>query len=805
MKNPAHAAPLTAIGLISAAALAYEILLIRMFAIVHWHHLVATAISLALLGYGASGTLLALVGGRLRRHFAPAFIANALLFSLSSLACVHLAQLLPFDPQAMAWDPMQFVYLSATFLILAFPFLAAANCIGLALWQFRDRIPRIYGYDLIGAGLGALLLLVGLGRMLPADNLFAIFLAGILVAVAAAASQRWHPRTITLLGLSIAVAAWTWARPELQPAQYKDLSRSLAVIGASLDYRASGVTGTVSTVRNDRVPIRQAPGLSLNSAHLPPRQLAVFVDGDAAGTLPASDNARDVPPDYLHDLISSLPYSLLAMPRVALLNAGVGARVEQALALDASSVIAVEPNPLLHEMVCAHYAEAARHRCDARTDWRSQSLRSFATRTAEEFDLISLAIETDPAGVDALQTDFSWTHEALATYLKRLSAGGILTIEGPTRYPPKLVPRTLETLAVALEAHGIRNPGAHIAVIRGWQRFIVLAARTPLSPEREEQIRSFAGRLGFDLVWLPKMAPTEANRYQQLAQPSYYQAASELFGGTQATPTVSSRFRVEAHSDDIPFPNRFTRWSEWWQALCCGDSTARAQLDAGLVVGTMTLGVVTLSGLLLIILPLLLPDRRRTSGPRERLRSRTLAYFSLVGIAFLFVEIAWIQRLQLYLGHPVYATTAVLVSFLTFAGLGSLWAQSKPPTASRRLLVGATLAIALFSIAYLVFVPDWLSAAAGLPLVLRGSLALILLAPLAFAMGIPFPVGLRTLGDLSESLIPWAWGINGVASVISAAAAPLLAMEIGFSGLIVVAATAYLVLPAFHLGRHTNS
>ena len=805
MKNPAHAAPLAAIGLISAAALAYEILLIRMFAIIHWHHLVATAISLALLGYGASGTLLALVGGRLRRHFAPAFIANALLFSLSSLACVRLAQLLPFDPQALAWDPMQFWYLSATFLILAFPFLAAANCIGLTLWRFREQIPRIYGYDLIGAGLGASLLLVGLSRMLPADNLFAIYLAGILVSILAAVNQRWHPRAIILLGVVMAAATWTWARPELHPAAYKDLSRSLAVVGASLDYRSSGVTGTVSTVRNDQVPIRHAPGLSLNSQHLPPAQLAVFVDGDAAGTLPGLDEGQKASPAYLHELVSALPYTLLTSPRVAVLDAGVGARVEQALALGASSVIAIEPNPLLHRMVCTHYAEVARHRCDVRTDWRSDSPRSFAARSAEDFDLISLAVETDAAGVDALQTDFSRTREALVTYLRRLGPGGLLALEGPTRYPPRPLTRTLETLAVALQDHGIQNPGAHIAAIRGWQRFIVMAALTPLLPEQEEQIRSFTGRLGFDLVWLPKMAPADANRYQQLAQPSYYLAASELFDGTRTHPTGEARFRVDPSSDDIPFPNRFTRWSEWWQTLCCGDSAARAQLDAGLVVGTMTLGVVTLSGLLLIILPLLWPDRRRKSHPRKGLRIRTLAYFGLLGIAFLFVEIAWIQRLQLYLGHPVYATTAVLISFLVFAGLGSLWAQSKSRTAPRRLLLGATIAIALFSLAYLVFVPAWLTAATDLPLVLRGSLALILLAPLAFAMGIPFPVGLRTLGNLSDTLIPWAWGVNGVASVVCAAAAPLLAMEIGFNGLIMVATTAYLVLPAIGLARHAAS
>jgi hypothetical protein len=174
-------------------------------------------------------------------------------------------------------------------------------------------------------------------------------------------------------------------------------------------------------------------------------------------------------------------------------------------------------------------------------------------------------------------------------------------------------------------------------------------------------------------------------------------------------------------------------------------------------------------------------------------------YFGLVGIAFLFIEIAWIQRLQLFLGHPVYATTAVLVAFLLFAGLGSLWAQRRSRAEVRWVLIIAVLAILLASLAYIFYMPSLLDAVADLPLAARGGVVLVLLAPLAFAMGIPFPSGLRRLGDSSDELIPWAWGINGIASVVSAASAPLLAMEIGFNGLIAVAVLAYLLLPTIRL------
>ena len=203
--------------------------------------------------------------------------------------------------------------------------------------------------------------------------------------------------------------------------------------------------------------------------------------------------------------------------------------------------------------------------------------------------------------------------------------------------------------------------------------------------------------------------------------------------------------------------------------------------------------------MVLIIAPLFWQGRQSSGGTPKGLRIKTLSYFALIGIAFLFIEIAWIQRLRLFLGHPVYATTAVLVAFLIFAGLGSLWSQRRPAAQSRWLLIGAVTAILLASLAYLFLMPSLLEAVSGLPLAGRAGVVLVLLAPLAFAMGIPFPSGLQRLGDASDGLIPWAWGINGVASVVSAASAPLLAMEIGFNGLIGVALVAYLLVPAINL------
>ena len=793
--------PLSAIGLISAVALGYEILLTRVFAIIHWHHLVAIAISLALLGYGASGTFLTLLGPRLRPHFAAFFIGNALLFAISSLACLTFAQRVPLDPQALAWDSRQVLYLAGTFLVLAVPFFAAANCIGATLWQFRADIPRIYGFDLMGAGIGAFLPLAGLVFLDPADALFGIFAGGALVAILAAITMRWHPGRLSLLVFALTFAAWSWLRPDVEPAAYKDLARTLAVHGATIDRESSGVDGVVSVVRNDEVPQRFAPGLSLNADRPPPKKLLVFLDGDAAGAIDGEHESAGSD-DAFEQLISALPFALRDSPRVAVINAGVGFSVQQAATLGATEITAIEPNRQLYDLACDGYRHHDRASCDpSKVRWLIQTARAFLAAQAEPYDLITLAVGADAGGVDALSIDYDLTGEAFAAYLDHLDEDGLLAIEGPTRLPPRLAMRMLSTANKALLASGLKDPGRHIAMIRGWQRFLLVLSRVPMDARDNTRVRAFASSLGFDLVWLPEIHADEVNRFQVLNQPMVFTGAAQILGSHGADSEAQGPYRLMPVSDGRPFPMLFTTWDGLWTSLASNDPAELAQVDSALLLGLVTLGLVSAAAVVLILLPLSWMRPGDAETVSAGLRLRTLLYFSLIGLAFLLLELAWIQRLQLFLGHPVYATTTVLAAFLVFAGLGSFWSQRRSHASEGRILRAAVLVILAFSLAYLLYLPGWLEQLAGIPLTGRIALVLILLAPLAFAMGIPFPAGLSHLGDAAPGLVPWAWGINGCASVVSAAAATLLAAEIGFDGLMLVAAICYLLLPAIGLQR----
>ena len=183
-----HLSLLAAVGIISASSLAYEVLLMRLFSIIQWHHFAYMMISLALLGYGVSGVFLALNRDRLVRLFPAAIMANMLLYCLSAPACFLLAQQVPFNPAEMLWSPVQPLYLCSIYLILTLPFFFAANVIGLSLYHCKNQVASIYAADLFGAGLGSMVVILLLFIVFPEQILAVLMLSGILAILLVSSS-----------------------------------------------------------------------------------------------------------------------------------------------------------------------------------------------------------------------------------------------------------------------------------------------------------------------------------------------------------------------------------------------------------------------------------------------------------------------------------------------------------------------------------------------------------------------------------------------------------------------------------------
>ena len=219
--------PVLSVALVSAAALAYEVLLMRLFSIIQWHHFAYMMISLALLGYGVSGAFLILLQRPLLQRFAASYITNLALFGISSAGCFLLAQTIPLNTEEVLWDANQPLWLLSTYLLLAVPFFFAANAIGLALIRYQDRLPRIYGADLIGAGLGSIGILLLLFAVLPLQALTVLGLLGLCAALLASIELRQRLSVSVLLLPLIALLLFLPGnRYSLDMSPYKGLSQT---------------------------------------------------------------------------------------------------------------------------------------------------------------------------------------------------------------------------------------------------------------------------------------------------------------------------------------------------------------------------------------------------------------------------------------------------------------------------------------------------------------------------------------------------------------------------------------------------
>lgn len=779
-------APLVSVGLISAAVLGYEILLMRLFSIVQWHHFAYMMISLALLGYGVSGTAVALWRERLSRHFPGAFVINAALFGLAAVAAFHLAQRVPFNALEILWDARQPLLLLSLYGLLFVPFFFAGNCICLAYVCCGAATHRVYGADLLGAAGGCLLVMALLFLLPPLSALQAIGALGLLAAAIAAWQLRLGLRLAgPLLALALAIL---FAAPigSLFPTEYKSLSRTLQIGGARVLEERSSPLGLLTVVESPRVPFRHAPGLSLNAQTEPPAQLGVFTDGEGFAALTRFDGDFGKV-TYLDQMTSALPYHLLDEPHVLVLGAGSGADVLQALSHGAGRVDAVELNAQMMGLVRERHADFAGHlyqRPDVQV--HVAEARGFVAASQARYDLIQVALldafGASSAGLYGLSESYLYTVEALQSYLRHLRPGGLLAITRWVSLPPRDALKLFGTAVVALEREGVTQPGHRMAIVRGWQTVTLLVKNGEFGAEDVARIREFSEARSFDTEWAPGMAAGETNHYNRLDRPWFHEGATALLGDGREQFIEHYKFNIAPATDDRPYFFNFFRWQTLPEILALKGRGGLPLLELGYPVLVATLLQALLASTLLILLPLRLERAQPPAVPR----TWVFAYFAALGFGFMFVEMAFIQKFTLLLAHPLYAVAVVLSAFLFFAGLGARYSERLQGRVWRPVL-----AILLLAALDLILLPWLLRSAVALPDALKILLAVSLIAPLAFCMGMPFPRGLAALASHSPSAVPWAYGINACASVIGAVLATLLAIDLGFSGVIMLALALY--------------
>jgi hypothetical protein len=830
------AAPLLALSLLSAAALGYEILLMRLFSIILWHHFAYMMISVALLGYGAAGAMVALAQRWLAPRFAAVFAGGAILFGVSAVASFALAQRVAFNPLEILWDPQQPLRLLLIYLLLFVPFFCAATSVCLTFTRFNDQIPRIYSFDIVGAGSGSLAIIVALFALAPLDALRLLGGVGLAAAALACIECRWHRHWLPVLLLG-AAAILPASLPRdwiaLRPSEYKELSQTLRIKDAHVIAESSSPLGLITVVESPLIPFRHAPGLSLNATMEPPPQLGVFTDGDGLSALNRYDGQRE-PLSYLDYLTSALPYHLLEHPRVLVLGSGAGADVLQALYHQASAIDAVELNPQVIDAVQGRFADFSGKPYSApNVRVFTGEARSFIAGRGERYDLIQVALldsfSASSAGLYALSESYLYTVQAFQDYLRHLNPGGMLAITRWVTLPPRDILKLFATGMVAMEGAGVAQPSRRLVLIRGWKTTTLLVKNGEFSGAEIVALRGFCRARSFDVGYYPGMQAAEANRYNVLEKPYFFEAAQALLSPDRDKFWARYKFDIRPTTDDKPYFFHFFKWRSLPELLALKEQGGLPLLEWGYPVLIATLLQATLAALILILFPLWMIRRRQRlahSSPPSTTTTilvgnatasaalsgrRVAIYFLAIGFGFMFVEIAFIQKFILFLGHPLYAVAVVLCAFLSFAGLGSRYSQrlqgggphlpspapgSRWNRGRRSLLARAVFAISLISLLYLAILPTLFRLLISLPDPAKIAISALLVAPLAFAMGMPFPLGLGRVADSAEALVPWAWGINACASVVAAVLATVLAIHLGFTAVVVIALLLYVAAAA---------
>lgn len=778
--------PLLSLSILSAAAIGYEVLLTRMLSIIQWHHFAYMIISVALLGYGAAGACAAAAENWLLARYRQVFAAASALFGTSAIACFLAAQEVGFNPLEILWDPNQLLRLAGIYALLVAPFFFAALCVCLTFARFPARVHRVYSADLAGAGFGSMGIILALYVLMPLAALKLLCMLALL-----AGALVWRRLAGAALAGMAAAVLFLLPAEALRLSDYKDLSQALRVQGARALEQDSSPLGLLTVVENKRVAFRHAPGLSLNATMDIPEQLGVFTDGDGLSPITRFDG-RHEPLAYLDFLTSALPYHLLPQPGVLVLGAGAGSDLLQAYYHRAPRVDAVELNPQVVELVQRRYgAYSGQPYSLPGVSTHIGEARGFVAGSRASWDLIQVALldsfGASSAGLYALSENYLYTVEGLREYLRHLNPGGMLALTRWVSLPPRDTLKLFATAVAALRQSGVDNPAERLVLIRGWKTATLLIKNGAFTAQDIARIREFCQARSFDTDYFPGIRPDEVNRYNQLDRPYFHEGAMALLGAESGDFLARYKFNVAPATDDNPYFFHFFKWRSLPEFIRLRELGGMPLLEWGYPILAATLMQAVLASTVLILLPLWLVRKKALaeSGGRGHAGS----YFALLGCAFMFIEIAYIQKFILFLSHPLYAVGVVLCAFLICAGLGSRYALRWEQAG--RLPPGIIIAIAAIAVSYLALLPPLFAALIALPDWARIIISLALIAPLAFCMGMPFPLGLAQVGRTAPQLVPWVWGINACTSVVGAILATLLAIHLGFNAVVLTGVGLY--------------
>lgn len=767
---------------VTAATVFVEIILTRIFSVVLWYHFAFAAISLAMLGmaggamyiylhrhrYPPDDSLAAM--GRLSAYFAASLVVSYLL----SLGVAF----------TMDFHPVAVISLLLIVGLWGIPFFLSGMIVALALTRTPFPVGRLYAADLVGAALGCLLVQPALTLLGPPAALGAAALALVL-----AAQWAWPPRRswgtmVGVGGLAVFVVVCLtaprlfsprWVKGMWEPPAEKvfwNAYSRVAVFPPELRDPGFGGVGLLGWGMGDKLPAEGFPKVYTRYEN---------VDANSATWITQFDGDLSKHGYLAYDVVNAA-YHLRPQGEVAIVGVGGGRDVLCALMMGGRKVTGIELNSVFIQLLQEDYAEfSGRIAHHPRVHLVAAEARNWLERTRERFDLIQISLidtwAATASGAYALSENTIYTIEGWSTFLSRLKPGGILSVSRwyrPTA--PEEAYRLTALAQEALTASGQKEPQRCVAVVANLRQSssimpgiaTVLVSPNPLSGEECQKIEDVAQKCGFAVLYSPSH-PTQP--FLTLLNPAGSRQWQQSYGFDISSPTDNRPFFFFIVRPGDLF--KFWNWHTIWDTAQASGHTFN--YVAILILGLLGLALVTAAAAI-TILPLYLREGRQVWQAGDGVPA---VYFAAIGLAFMLVEIAVMQRTGIILGHPVYGLVVTLFSLLLGSGVGSLLSSElpgRPRTKARVFLLGA---VGATLIAILI-----LPAFAGLLRAAPQPVRMVAVASFVFAvglfMGTPFPMGLEAARARGrEDLLPWFWGVNGVCSVLGAFLATVFSIFTG--------------------------
>jgi predicted membrane-bound spermidine synthase len=779
--------------LLALATLMYEVLLTRIFSVTTWYHFAFLAISITLFGLSLGGILVYVKPKIFRVEDTDKHVAlSALWFAgLSVLAIlVHL-----YSPMIVAGADSQTVISVGLLCTLPFTLLAfTASGIGisLALTRYPAKVNSLYAADLLGAALGCIFVVLALRYV---DAITGVLIAASMSCIAASLYARSDDRKVRTAVLASLVAfiglgAWqAWSYVQQKPLIMVQWTKGIRQIGHNYE-----LWNTFSRIRvfGDENARQQSDVYGLSNKHAE-NAIAQFlyldIDG-AAGTPIYKFNGDLAPLNFLQYEITNFAHHLRPNSSVLIIGAGGGKDILSALVMNQKHVTAVEINENIIKAVNDRYGYFGGRLIDhPKVTLVNDEARSYVSRIPDKFDIIQISmIDTWAAtasGAYALSENGLYTRESFRALLNHLTDNGVLTV---TRWYAKSLPaeffRLTALAADTLRSLGVNDPQTHIMAFRNMPKMknnmpdgigTLLVCRSAFTPADVEKAKQWAKEMEFDIVYTPDGTTID---------PAMAALAS---GADPATAAPSIPFNLKPPTDDNPF--FFQTLS--LRHLFSPEAQSVSMNTVNVLAALMLIASAFFTGGLLyfcVRIPYVLSSDKNA----VRAAAPLFLYFFCIGAGFMFIEISQIERISIYLGHPVYGLSVVLFALLLSTGLGSLLSQRILERHTTKY--PAILAIAvLIMLAYAALSPLVLTATESLPTLQRILTAVGVLFPVGIMLGTGFPLGMRMAIARNEALSPWLWGINGAASVFASVLAIVVAMFASITMSFLCGVVAYVV------------